>query len=193
MSVCMCVCACVCVCMCACVCVHVWRRWWLRLRALTWRAAPTRTRCMSACRRWLSVATTSPQTAARGWCTPHRGTGKRIIRCARPQRVGSRARGRVVLATHTVCGAAQAHGTSVAVLVLHHVLPPHRCALLVPCHVHAMFMPSHRQQVGLKYGLPLLSPVDDAGHFTDEAGERFAGACWCVCVCVCARCAACRV
>jgi isoleucyl-tRNA synthetase len=30
-------------------------------------------------------------------------------------------------------------------------------------------------QVGLKYGLPLLSPVDDAGCFTDEAGPRFAG------------------
>lgn len=29
-------------------------------------------------------------------------------------------------------------------------------------------------QVGLKYGLPLLSPVDDAGVFTDEAG-RFEG------------------
>lgn len=28
---------------------------------------------------------------------------------------------------------------------------------------------------GLKYGLPLLSPVDDAGKFTAEAGERFAG------------------
>lgn len=30
-------------------------------------------------------------------------------------------------------------------------------------------------QVGLKYGLPLLSPVDDAGCFTDEAGPAFAG------------------
>lgn len=29
-------------------------------------------------------------------------------------------------------------------------------------------------QVGLKYGLPLLSPVDDAGEFTEEAGP-FAG------------------
>lgn len=29
-------------------------------------------------------------------------------------------------------------------------------------------------QVGQKYGLPLLSPVDDAGVFTDEAGP-FAG------------------
>lgn len=29
-------------------------------------------------------------------------------------------------------------------------------------------------QVGLKYGLPLLSPVDDAGVFTEEAG-RFQG------------------
>lgn len=28
---------------------------------------------------------------------------------------------------------------------------------------------------GLKYGLPLLSPVDDAGRFTAEAGERFKG------------------
>jgi len=28
---------------------------------------------------------------------------------------------------------------------------------------------------GLKYGLPLLSPVDDAGRFTAEAGEAFAG------------------
>lgn len=32
-----------------------------------------------------------------------------------------------------------------------------------------------RLQVGLKYGLPLLSPVDDAGKFTEEAGPRFAG------------------
>lgn len=30
-------------------------------------------------------------------------------------------------------------------------------------------------QVGQRYGLPLLSPVDDAGHFTDEAGPKFAG------------------
>lgn len=30
-------------------------------------------------------------------------------------------------------------------------------------------------QVGLRYGLPLLSPVDDAGCFTAEAGPRFAG------------------
>lgn len=30
-------------------------------------------------------------------------------------------------------------------------------------------------KVGLKYGLPLLSPVDDAGCFTDEAGPEFAG------------------
>ena len=29
-------------------------------------------------------------------------------------------------------------------------------------------------QVGLKYGLPLLSPVDDSGIFTEEAG-RFKG------------------
>eukprot|EP00981_Chlorochromonas_danica_P006554 scaffold1431_cov167-Ochromonas_danica.AAC.14 len=38
--------------------------------------------------------------------------------------------------------------------------------------------PGHGQedyQTGLKYGLPLLSPVDDAGCFTAEAGERFAG------------------
>uniref|UniRef100_A0A383VPL4 isoleucine--tRNA ligase n=1 Tax=Tetradesmus obliquus TaxID=3088 RepID=A0A383VPL4_TETOB len=38
--------------------------------------------------------------------------------------------------------------------------------------------PGHGQedyQVGLKYGLPLLSPVDDAGCFTDEAGPAFAG------------------
>ncbi|DBA71778.1 TPA: hypothetical protein ACH3X2_011042 [Trebouxia sp. C0005] len=37
--------------------------------------------------------------------------------------------------------------------------------------------PGHGQedyQVGLKYGLPLLSPVDDAGVFTEEAG-RFQG------------------
>lgn len=31
------------------------------------------------------------------------------------------------------------------------------------------------EQVGLKYGLDLLSPVDDAGKFTDEAGPGFAG------------------
>jgi isoleucyl-tRNA synthetase len=38
--------------------------------------------------------------------------------------------------------------------------------------------PGHGQedyQVGLKYGLDLVSPVDDAGKFTIEAGERFAG------------------
>jgi isoleucyl-tRNA synthetase len=38
--------------------------------------------------------------------------------------------------------------------------------------------PGHGQedyQTGLKYGLPLLSPVNDLGHFTDEAGERFKG------------------
>ncbi|KAF8061391.1 ileS [Scenedesmus sp. PABB004] len=38
--------------------------------------------------------------------------------------------------------------------------------------------PGHGQedyQVGLRYGLPLLSPVDDAGRFTDEAGPAFAG------------------
>jgi len=38
--------------------------------------------------------------------------------------------------------------------------------------------PGHGQedyQTGLKYGLPLLSPVDDAGRFTSEAGERFEG------------------
>lgn len=38
--------------------------------------------------------------------------------------------------------------------------------------------PGHGQEdyvTGLKYGLPLLSPVDDAGKFTAEAGERFAG------------------
>jgi isoleucyl-tRNA synthetase len=38
--------------------------------------------------------------------------------------------------------------------------------------------PGHGQedyQTGLKYGLPLLSPVNDLGQFTDEAGERFAG------------------
>jgi isoleucyl-tRNA synthetase len=30
-------------------------------------------------------------------------------------------------------------------------------------------------QVGQRYGLPLLSPVNDAGKFTDEAGPDFAG------------------
>ncbi|GBF91728.1 isoleucyl-tRNA synthetase [Raphidocelis subcapitata] len=38
--------------------------------------------------------------------------------------------------------------------------------------------PGHGQedyQVGQRYGLPLLSPVDDAGCFTDEAGPAFAG------------------
>jgi isoleucyl-tRNA synthetase len=38
--------------------------------------------------------------------------------------------------------------------------------------------PGHGQedyQTGLKYGLPLLSPVNDLGKFTSEAGERFAG------------------
>lgn len=38
--------------------------------------------------------------------------------------------------------------------------------------------PGHGQEdylVGQKYGLDLLSPVDDAGNFTEEAGERFKG------------------
>lgn len=38
--------------------------------------------------------------------------------------------------------------------------------------------PGHGQedyQTGLKHGLPLLSPVDDGGNFTAEAGPRFAG------------------
>jgi isoleucyl-tRNA synthetase len=38
--------------------------------------------------------------------------------------------------------------------------------------------PGHGQEdylTGLKYGLDLLSPVDDVGKFTIEAGERFAG------------------
>ena len=38
--------------------------------------------------------------------------------------------------------------------------------------------PGHGQedyQTGLKYGLELLSPVDDVGKFTIEAGERFVG------------------
>mmetsp|Transcript_10182 Transcript_10182/g.33516 ORF Transcript_10182/g.33516 Transcript_10182/m.33516 type:complete len:1021 (+) Transcript_10182:19-3081(+) len=38
--------------------------------------------------------------------------------------------------------------------------------------------PGHGQedyQTGLKYGLELLSPVDDAGRFTDEAGDGLAG------------------
>ena len=38
--------------------------------------------------------------------------------------------------------------------------------------------PGHGQedyQTGLKYGLDLLSPVDNVGKFTIEAGERFAG------------------
>ena len=29
--------------------------------------------------------------------------------------------------------------------------------------------------MGQRCGLPLLSPVDDAGRFTDGAGEEFAG------------------
>ncbi len=38
--------------------------------------------------------------------------------------------------------------------------------------------PGHGQEdylTGQKYGLPLLSPVDDAGRFTEEAGPRFEG------------------
>jgi isoleucyl-tRNA synthetase len=38
--------------------------------------------------------------------------------------------------------------------------------------------PGHGQEdylTGLKYGLELLSPVDDVGKFTIEAGERFVG------------------
>jgi len=38
--------------------------------------------------------------------------------------------------------------------------------------------PGHGQEdylTGLKYGLPLLSPVNDLGQFTDEAGDRFVG------------------
>ena len=30
-------------------------------------------------------------------------------------------------------------------------------------------------QTGLKYNLPLLSPVNDEGRFTNELDERFAG------------------
>eukprot|EP00983_Pelagomonas_calceolata_P092654 1157692-Pelagomonas_calceolata.AAC.7 len=33
----------------------------------------------------------------------------------------------------------------------------------------------NRPQVGQRYGLPLLSPVDDRGVFTAEAGPEFAG------------------
>merc|ERR1719199_250982 len=38
--------------------------------------------------------------------------------------------------------------------------------------------PGHGQedyQTGLKYDLPLYSPVDDAGNFTEDAGEAFVG------------------
>lgn len=38
--------------------------------------------------------------------------------------------------------------------------------------------PGHGQEdylVGQKYGLELLSPVDDAGDFTEEAGPQFVG------------------
>jgi len=38
--------------------------------------------------------------------------------------------------------------------------------------------PGHGQedyQVGMRYGLPIFSPVDDDGNFTPEAGDRFAG------------------
>jgi isoleucyl-tRNA synthetase len=38
--------------------------------------------------------------------------------------------------------------------------------------------PGHGQEdylTGLKYGLELLSPVDDVGKFTIEAGEKYAG------------------
>ena len=38
--------------------------------------------------------------------------------------------------------------------------------------------PGHGQDdylTGLKYGLPLLSPVDDAGKFTSEAGDGLEG------------------
>eukprot|EP00271_Cylindrocystis_brebissonii_P017869 TRINITY_DN4844_c0_g1_i1.p1 TRINITY_DN4844_c0_g1~~TRINITY_DN4844_c0_g1_i1.p1 ORF type:complete len:1233 (-),score=240.75 TRINITY_DN4844_c0_g1_i1:598-4296(-) len=38
--------------------------------------------------------------------------------------------------------------------------------------------PGHGQedyQTGLKFGLPMISPVDDDGNFTAEAGEKFAG------------------
>ena len=50
--------------------------------------------------------------------------------------------------------------------------------------------PGHGQedyQVGMRYGLPLLSPVDDAGCFTDEAGPLFAGKAVQVCARACAR------
>ncbi len=30
-------------------------------------------------------------------------------------------------------------------------------------------------EVGREYGLPIISPVDETGHFTEEAGEMFAG------------------
>lgn len=44
-----------------------------------------------------------------------------------------------------------------------HPCPTCRCPCPCPSHPVAL-------QVGLKYGLPLLSPVDDGGVFTEEAG-----------------------
>ena len=48
--------------------------------------------------------------------------------------------------------------------------------LLHCCHLHRRAVLQHPLkvlllQVGLKYNLPLLSPVDDAGVFTEEAGQ----------------------
>lgn len=40
---------------------------------------------------------------------------------------------------------------------------------------HTRAVTNHAPQVGQRYGLPLLSPVDDAGCFTDEAGPKFEG------------------
>ncbi len=42
-------------------------------------------------------------------------------------------------------------------------------------HTSPSLPPHTRAQVGLRYGLDLLSPVDDAGVFTAEAGPELAG------------------
>lgn len=42
--------------------------------------------------------------------------------------------------------------------------------LVLPMIALVTWLSSVTMQVGLKYGLPLLSPVDDAGVFTSEAG-----------------------
>ena len=105
--------------------------------------------------------TTSRRRAARGSCTPRR----------------NRLCGRTTMQP----AAAPAHSLQLYSPAARSPQP--RPPPRPPSRVHSTSGPSlvlrgHGQddyQTGLKYGLPLLSPVDDGGRFTEEAGERFVG------------------